>query len=376
MGILPLTGGYAAAEAMRQINPDVVAAYPITPQTPIIEKFAEFVSDGLVDTEMICVESEHSAMSACVGSSAAGARTITASSSQGIALMFEILPIVSSLRLPILMEVAARALSGPINIHCDHSDVMAVRDQGWIQIFCENAQEVYDNTLLGLKLGERVKLPVMVIQDGFITSHSVERVETLEDDVVRKFIGDYKPSYSLLDTKKPITVGPFALPDYYFEIKRQQDEAIRKSKKDYLSVGKMLSKITKRKYNLFETYKIEDADYVIIVSGSTAGTVKEVVDIKRNRGEKVGLMKIKLFRPFPGDELKDILEDKKTGVLDRSINFGSYPSLYSEIRMITQDVNSYIYGLGGRDIYVNDVNKIFSDLKREKQKLKYVGLRE
>ena len=375
---VPLTGAYAAAEAMRQINPDVVAAYPITPQSPIMELFAKFVSDGKVDTELITVESEHSAMSACVGSAAAGARTMTASSSQGIALMFEILPIAAGLRLPILMEVATRALSSPLNIHCDHSDVMSVRDSGWIQIFCENAQEVYENTLLGLKLAEEIKLPAMIIQDGFITSHSVEGVNIFDDEIVKDFVGEYKPSYSLLDIDNPITVGAFALPDYYFEIKRKQEEGMRETKKKYLEVGDKLKKITNNSYPYFESYKLKDAKYVIVAAGSTAGTIKEVVDKIREKGEKVGLLKIKLFRPFPAKEIKEILEDKKIAVLDRSLSFGTFPPIYSEIKKLILDVQSYVYGLGGRDVFSSDIKKVFDDLKNKEvsDEIRFLGLRE
>ena len=375
---VPLTGAYAAAEAMRQINPDVVAAYPITPQSPIMELFAKFVSDGKVDTELITVESEHSAMSACVGSAAAGARTMTASSSQGIALMFEILPIAAGLRLPILMEVATRALSSPLNIHCDHSDVMSVRDSGWIQIFCENAQEVYENTLLGLKLAEEIKLPAMIIQDGFITSHSVEGVNIFDDEIVKDFVGEYKPSYSLLDIDNPITVGAFALPDYYFEIKRKQEEGMRETKKKYLEVGDKLKKITNNSYPYFESYKLKDAKYVIVAAGSTAGTIKEVVDKIREKGEKVGLLKIKLFRPFPAKEIKETLEDKKIAVLDRSLSFGTFPPIYSEIKKLIPDVQSYVYGLGGRDVFSSDIKKVFDDLKNKEvsDEIRFLGLRE
>ena len=375
---VPLTGAYAAAEAMRQINPDVVAAYPITPQSPIMELFAKFVSDGKVDTELITVESEHSAMSACVGSAAAGARTMTASSSQGIALMFEILPIAAGLRLPILMEVATRALSSPLNIHCDHSDVMSVRDSGWIQIFCENAQEVYENTLFGLKLAEEIKLPAMIIQDGFITSHSVEGVNIFDDEIVKDFVGEYKPSYSLLDIDNPITVGAFALPDYYFEIKRKQEEGMRETKKKYLEVGDKLKKITNNSYPYFESYKLKDAKYVIVAAGSTAGTIKEVVDKIREKGEKVGLLKIKLFRPFPAKEIKETLEDKKIAVLDRSLSFGTFPPIYSEIKKLIPNVQSYVYGLGGRDVFSSDIKKVFDDLKNKEvsDEIRFLGLRE
>lgn len=375
---IPLTGAHAVAEAMRQINPDVLAVYPITPQTPIIEKYAKFAADGVVDTELIAAESEHSAMSACVGSSAAGARTFTASSSQGLALMFEILPIASSMRLPIIMQAVSRALSGPINIHCDHSDVMACRETGWIQIFSENAQEAYENTFLALRLAEKVKLPIMVIQDGFITSHSVEGVDILDDSVAKKFAGEYKPKNSLLDIENPITFGPFALPDYYFEFKMQQEAAMKKAKLEYLKVGKDLGKITKSKYPYFEAYRLRDAKNVIVAAGSTAGIIKDVVDERRKNGEKVGLLKIKLFRPFPEEEIGEALRDKNIAVLDRSLSFGSRPPIYLEIKAISKKVRSFIYGLGGRDIFSSDIHAVFDSLKKGEthKETSYIGLRK
>jgi len=374
---VPLTGGHAVAEAMRQIGPDVVAAYPITPQTPIIEKFSKIVADGKAKTEIIRVESEHSAMSACVGSSAAGARTFTASSSQGLALMFEILPIASSLRLPIVMAAVARALSGPINIHCDHSDVMACRETGWIQIFCETAQDAYDYTFLSLRLAEKAGLPAMFIQDGFITSHSVEGVDILPDSAAKKYAGQYKPDVSLLDTDRPITMGPFALQDYYFEIKRQEEDAMEKAKAEYLSAGKEFSEITGRKYPYFEEYRLKDAERVIVVAGSTAGMVKDAVDELREKGEKVGLLKIILFRPFPYKEIKSALKGKRIAVLDRSMAFGAKPPMFLEIKSVADDVSGYIYGLGGRDIFTSDIKKVYSGIKKApSDEIKYIGLRE
>ncbi|MBN2095274.1 MAG: pyruvate ferredoxin oxidoreductase [Candidatus Aenigmarchaeota archaeon] len=374
---VPLTGAHAATEAIRQINPDVFAAYPITPQTPIIEKYSKFIADGVVSTEMVRVESEHSAMSACVGSSAAGARTFTASSSQGLALMFEILPIASSLRLPIVMQAVARALSGPINIHCDHSDIMACRDTGWIQIFSENAQEAYENTFLATKLAERVSLPAMVVQDGFVTSHSVEGVELLEDKVAAKFVGNYSPKFALLDLKHPVTLGPFALQDYYYEFKMQQEAAMSNAKKEYLKVGRELGLVTRKKYPYFEPYRLRDAKSVIVAAGSTAGVIKDVVDERRAKGEKVGLLKIKLFRPFPTKEIEQALRGKAVAVLDRSMSFGAKPPLYLDIKDACGKAASYIYGLGGRDIFSSDIHKVFDELKKKKLdgQVKYIGLR-
>ncbi|MCI4463238.1 MAG: pyruvate ferredoxin oxidoreductase [Caldisericum sp.] len=384
----PLTGAQATAEAMRQINPDVVVAYPITPQTPIVEFFAQFVADGVVDTEMVPIESEHSALSAVVGASAAGARAMCATSSQGLALMWEIVAAAPGLRLPIVMPVVNRALSAPINIHCDHSDTMGTLTLGWVQIYSENAQEAYENTLLALRIAEhpKVLLPVMVMQDGFITSHGVEVVKVLEDEEVKKFIGERKPDRYLLNVKNPYTVGPLALPDYYFEVKRQQEEAIWNAKDVYLEVGEELSKLTGKKYPFFEEYRTDDAEAVIIALNSTAGTAKDVVDEMREQGYKVGLIKPKLFRPFPYKEMRQALEKfKVVGVLDRAIAFGAYAPLYTEIRNALFEaenkpkLQSYVYGLGGRDIFKSDIKKVFEELLSgnvDSQTQKYIGLRE
>jgi pyruvate ferredoxin oxidoreductase alpha subunit len=377
-----LTGGAAAAEALRQVNPDVMPVYPITPQTPIIETFAKFQAERQVDTEIIPVESEHSMMSACVGSSASGARTVTASSSQGIALMNEILPIASGMRLPILMLVSARALSAPINIHCDHSDMMSVRDTGWIQIFSENVQEAYDNTLIGLKLAEIVALPVMVAMDGFITSHSVENLEILPDEKVKKFIGEFKPDRSLLDLDNPLTFGPVGLPNSYFEFRIDQQEAMEKIFPEFGHVTSEFHMLSGRTYDIFEAYKLKDCDFAIIVAGSTAGTAKVVVDKLREKGKKVGLLKIRFFRPFPHKEIAHALKNvKKVAVLDRAMSFGSYPPIYQEIvnsfNVVgsKSSVVSYVYGLGGRDIFQKDIEKVFEDLEKKdiSKAVKYIG---
>ncbi|HCF37862.1 MAG TPA: pyruvate ferredoxin oxidoreductase, partial [Thermosipho africanus] len=302
-----VTGAQAIANAMRQINPDVVAAYPITPQTPVVEYFAQFVADGAVETEMIPVESEHSAMSAVVGAAAAGARAMTATAANGLALMHEIVYIAASSRLPIVMAVANRALSGPINIHCDHSDAMAERDSGWIQLWAENAQEAYDFTLMAIRIAEHedVRLPVMVNFDGFIISHGVEVVDFLDDEVARKFVGEPKVMYPLLDTEHPVTHGPLDLYDYYFEHKRQQIEAMKHVKKVFKEVAEEFAKISGRKYDLLDKYKVDDAEYIMIALGSTAGTIKYTVDLLREEGHKVGVIKPQIFRPFPKNELQE-----------------------------------------------------------------------
>ncbi len=380
---IALTGGAAAAEALKQIDLDVMAVYPITPQTPIIETYAKLQADGKVATEIIQAESEHSAISACVGASAAGARTATATSSQGLALMNEILYIASGMRLPILMLVSARALSAPINIHGDHSDVMGARDAGWIQIFSENPQEVYDNTIIGIKLAEKTKTPVMVIMDGFNTSHCVENLEILDKKTVKKFIGEYKPKNHLLDVKNPVTFGPLALQNSYFNFKVDQEKAMQSAVQEYVKVSKEFGKISQRKKNYFEEYKTKDAKSVIVVMGSTAGTVKDTVDYLRTKGQKVGVLKINLFRPFPHQEIAKILKNAKNiAVLDRSQSIGTYPPLYTEIMNSLSHVScsmfhvsSYVYGLGGRDIFTKDIEKVFAEIAKENRnkEIKYIG---
>ena len=378
-----LTGGAAAAEAMRQINPDVFSAYPITPQTPIIQSFAQMVADKKVETKFILVESEHSALSLIVGSTAAGGRSMTATSSQGLALMSEILPIASGMRLPITMNLATRALSSPINIHNDHQDAMSVRDSGWIQIFCENNQEVYENNFLAVRLAENqeVMLPVMVCQDGFITSHNIEGVNLYSDKVIKKFLGEYKPKYALLNFKNPVTMGPFAMPDYYFEIKFQVVAAMERAKKKYLAIGRELRKITGHQYDYFEKYFLSDARAAIVVLGSTAGTVREVVDRLRKKGKKVGLLKINLFRPFPYQDVRKALAKVSTiGVLDKTMGFGSSSPLAGEIRLSSANrrIQDYSFGLGGRDIGPEEIEEIFTQLLSNQITVqpKYVGLRK
>ncbi|MBU0629029.1 MAG: pyruvate ferredoxin oxidoreductase [Nanoarchaeota archaeon] len=379
-----MTGAESAAEAMRQINPDVVAAYPITPQTAIAQNFANYVANGIVDTELVRVESEHSAMSCCVGASAAGARVMTATSSAGLALMWEIVGVAAGLRLPIVMEVVNRALSAPINIHCDHSDSMGTRDLGWIQIFSENAQEVYEHTLIAVRLAEKLLIPAMVCQDGFITSHGVENVEIFDDEGVKKFVGEHKYPYGLLDIKKPVTHGPLQLQDYYFETRSQQIPVMEEAKKEFVKIGEELGKITKKKYPLFDEYEMKDAEAVIVVMNSTAGTTKTAIDAMRKEGKKVGLLKLRLFRPFPYKEVSDALKHvKKIAVLDRSVSFGANPPLYSEVKNGLYDVkytgklHSCVFGLGGRNIFVEDIIGVFNRLLDGKLKdHDYIGLRE
>jgi len=387
-----LTGDQAAAEAMRQINPDVVAAYPITPQTEIAMAYSQFVADGLVDTEMIPVESEHSAMSACVGAAAAGVRAMTATSANGLALMWEIVYIAASTRLPIVMPVVNRALSGPINIHCDHSDTMGARDSGWIQIYCENAQEAYESIIMAVRIAEHpgILLPVMVCQDGFITSHAVEGVKLLEDKEVKGFIGEYKARFPLLDIKKPVTYGPLDLQDYYFEHKRQQSEAIKSAKKVIPTIAEEFAKLSGKEYGFIEEYKIDDAQIVILALSSTCGTAKVVVDKLRDKGVKAGLVKLRFFRPFPTEEIiSSFSKLKAVAILDRSESFSGHGGpVFNEVRSSLYETESkplitnYIYGLGGRDINTSDIESVYNELLEmvEKNKVKnlvnYLGVRE
>lgn len=371
-----LTGNEAVAQAMKQINPDVVAAYPITPQTEIVQFFSSFVANGQVDTEFVTVESEHSAMSATVGAAAGGARAMTATSANGLALMWEVLYIAASNRLPIVMPVVNRALSAPINIHCDHADSMGARDSGWIQLYSENAQEAYDNVIQAVRIAEHpdVLLPVMVTMDGFIISHALENLEIIDDDTVKEFVGEYKPDMHLLDPDNPITMGPLDLYDFYFEHKRQQAEAMKNAKKVILEVGKEYGKLTGREYGFFEKYKLDDAEEAIIVLNSAAGTAKEAVDTLREKGKKVGLLKLRVFRPFPYQEIADALKHVKVvGVMDRSEGFSDFGGpVFSQVRSalydLKQDIKvvNYIYGLGGRDIAEEDFAKILEDLEKIK----------
>ena len=367
-----LSGNEAAATAMRQINPDVVAAFPITPSTEIPQYFSTFVSNGAVDTEFVAVESEHSAMSACIGAEAAGARAMTATSSNGLSFMWEVLYIASSLRLPIVMSLVNRAVSGPLNIHNDHSDAMGARDAGWIMLFSESNQEAYDNLLMAHRIAEHkdVLLPLMVCQDGFITSHSIETIDLLEDDVVKKFIGTYKPEHYLLDSKEPISMGPLDLQPYLFEHKEQQAQAMRNAKKVILEVADEFEKLTGRKYGLFEEYKLDDADVAIVCMNSTAGTTKFVVDQLRKKGIKAGLLKIRVFRPFPAEEIaKALSKVKAVAVLDKAESLNAMGgALFTDVTsaMYVNNVHvptvSYIYGIGGRDTKTDDIKKVYNDL--------------
>lgn len=386
-----LSGNEAVATAMKQINPDVVAAFPITPSTEIPQYFSTFVANGSVDTEFVAVESEHSAMSACIGAEAAGSRAMTATSANGLSLMWEMIYIASSLRLPIVMNLVNRAVSGPLNIHNDHSDAMGVRDAGWIMLFSENNQEAYDNNLMAHKIAENkdVQLPIMICQDGFITSHSIENIELENDEDVKKFVGEYHPEHYLLNKKEPMAIGPLDLQAYLFEHKAQQGNAMKAAKQVILDVSKEFEKWTGRHYDLFEKYKLDDAEIAIVCMNSTAGTTKAVVDKLIEQGVKAGLLKIRVYRPFPGEEVAKALSHlKAVAVLDKSDSLNAiggalFEDVVSSMYVAKQNVPvvNYVYGIGGRDTTEKEINSVYTDLAeiakngKVENPYRYLGLR-
>ena len=400
--VMGLNGDEAVAWAVKQSNVDFVSAYPITPQTIIVERISEFVNNGEADLEFVAVESEHSALSACIGAAAAGARAFTATAANGLQLMHEVLYIAASLRLPIVMAVANRAPSGPINIHCDHNDSMGQRDSGWIQIYSEDAQEVYDNTIQAFRIAEHrdVLLPVMVMMDGFLITHTMQNIYVLPDDVVSNFVGTRKVEkivlpriygekevYRMLNPKYPITFGPLDLYDYYIEHKMQQIEAMRNAKKVIMDVHEEYAEISGRRYGdgLLDPYRADDADYLLVGIGSTMGTARYVVDELRNEGHKVGIVRIRTFRPFPADEFRKILSGKDmVGILDRGISFGSFGQVYLDLaatlykRPDAPPLIDFVYGLGGRDMSPKLLKSIFMELIEGKEEpvLRIRGVRE
>ncbi len=368
-----MSGNEAVSCAIRQINPDVMPAFPITPSTEIPQMVSTFIANGEMDTEFIPVESEHSSMSAAIGAEAAGARSLTATSSAGLALMWEELLLAASNRLPLVMALVNRTLSGPININCDHSDGMGARDTGWIQIYAENNQEAYDNFIQAYPIAEdaRVHLPVMICQDGFITSHAVENIELLEDERVREFVGEYEPEEFLLNPGKPVAVGPYSVSNYAMEAKKNQEIAMENSKQVILEVAEKYRELTGRGFDLFEEYRTEDADYIMLIMGSAAGTAKQAVDELRERGKKAGVLKLRVFRPFPADEIAQALKNcKAAALMDRCESYnGNGGPLGSDVpaalfrnKIMIETVN-YIYGLAGRDFTVRDVMGIFGELE-------------
>ena len=376
-GVRLLTGGEAVAHAMRQVDPDVVPVYPITPQTPIIQTFAKLVADGKATTEIVNVESEHSAMSAAIGAALAGGRTMTATSSQGLALMAEVVYIAASMRAPIVMALGNRALSGPINIHCDHSDSMLVRDSGVVQLFAENAQEAYDLMVMAPRIAEnpRVLLPVLVCLDGFTITHSAEPVSLLPDDEVARFVGPYSAPNELLDTTRPTTQGPFAMPDYYFELRRQQAAALAAALDVLDEVADDFERLSGRRHGSLEPYRLSDATRAIVALGSTAGTIKDVVDELREEHEAAGLLKLVSFRPFPTAAVAAALGGcARVAVFDRADSPGGTPPLHAEIAATLYggdvELAGHVYGLGGRDLHPPEVRAVLAGAAAP-----YVGLR-
>lgn len=387
-----MSGNEAVAYAIRQINPDVMPAFPITPSTEIPQMVSTYIANGEVDTEFIPVESEHSAMSAAIGSEAAGARTLTATSSAGLALMWEELLLAASNRMPLVLALVNRTLSGPININCDHTDGMGARDTGWIQIYAENNQEVYDNFVQAYPIAEnsKVHLPIMICQDGFITSHAVENIELLEDEQVKEFVGEYEPEEFLLNPGKPIAVGPYSVSNYAMEARKNQEIALENAKDVILQVGKEYGKMSGRSYGLFEEYKTKDADYIMLIMGSAAGTAKQAVDDLRQKGIKAGVLKLRVFRPFPAKEVAEALKTcKAVAIMDRCESYnGNGGPLGSEVtaalyrnKVMVEAVN-YIYGLAGRDFTVDHVYDIFAQLEdavknqTQIEQYQYIGLRK
>ncbi|CDB90018.1 pyruvate ferredoxin oxidoreductase alpha subunit [Clostridium sp. CAG:253] len=387
-----MSGNEAVSYAIRQVNPDVMPAFPITPSTEIPQMVSTYIANGEMDTEFIPVESEHSSMSAAIGAEAAGARSLTATSSAGLALMWEELLLAASNRLPLALTLVNRTLSGPININCDHSDGMGARDTGWIQIYAENNQEAYDNFIQAYPIAEdkRVHLPIMICQDGFITSHAVENIELMEDKLVKEFVGEYEPEEFLLNPGKPIAVGPYSVTNYAMEAKKNQETALENAKEVILEVAKKFKEISGREYGFFEEYKTEDADYIMLIMGSAAGTAKEAVDHLREQGKKVGVLKLRVFRPFPAEEIAEALKGcKAVAIMDRCESYnGNGGPLGSEVtaglyrsKVMIEAVN-YIYGLAGRDFTVNEVYDIFAELEeavengKKVEQYQYIGLRK
>ena len=368
-----LSGNEAIAFAMNQTNPDVFAMFPITPATEIPQYFAQYVANGEVNTEFVPVESEHSSMSACIGAEAAGARSVTATSSCGLALMYEMMYVAASSRLPITLACVNRALSGPININNDHSDAMGVRDCGWLMLFAETNQEAYDNYLQAMRIAEAVSLPIMICQDGFITSHAIENIELVETEKVKEFVGEYKPQHFLLNKDEPMAVGAYATPVYYMEAKRQQAQAMMDAKEVIKKVGAEFAAMTGREYGLIEKYMMDDAEEAIIIIGSSAGTAKEAIQNLRAQGKKVGLIKIRSFRPFPAEDIAEALKNVNAfAAMDKDDSFNAHcgpifaetaAALYAAGISAPKGIN-YIYGLGGRDVRVESIEHVFAELEK------------
>lgn len=390
--VVGLTGDGAAADAMMQINPDQVAAYPITPQTEIVERFAEYVASGEVQTEFVAVESEHSALSACCGGAAAGGRVMTCTSSQGLALMHEILFIASGNRLPIVMPMVNRTLSAPINIHGDHSDSMASRDAAWIQLFCADAQEVYDATIMAVRIAEHhdVSLPVMICFDGFSVSHDMERVEMLDKSEVQAFVGEYKPQINMLDTENPITIGSLVLPPFFTEHKLSMIKALENSLTVIEEVGKEFEALSGRPQELVATYGMEDAEVAIVALSGVGGTATWTAMQLRAKGIKVGVVRPRVYRPFPTAQVVQALKGvKAVAVVERATAPGATASpIFQDVATAMYDMAdrpklvNYVTGLGGRDTSSQQLTQVCERLGAIAKGgelgpvLSYIGARE
>lgn len=387
-----MSGNEAVAFAIKQVNPDVMPAFPITPSTELPQFVSNYIANGKIDTEFIPVESEHSSMSAAIGASAAGARALTATSSCGLAYMWEVLYVAASNRLPIALALVNRGLTGPLNINCEHSDSMGARDSGWLQIYAENNQEAYDNFIMAYRIAEHkdVRLPIMTCMDGFITSHAVENITLIEDEAVKNFVGEYNPEHYLLNENETMAVGPYAVSNYCMEAKRAQAQGMMNAKKVILDVAKEFEEISGRKYGLFEKYKLDDADFAVVSIGSASGTAKDAVDILRNKGIKAGLLKVRVFRPFPGEDMAKALQGcKAIAIMDRCESYSAnggplgaelMAALYRNKNKA--EVINIVYGLSGRDVRVEDFEKVFEDLADiaengvKDSQYRYLGLRE
>ncbi len=366
-------GNYAASQAMRQAKVDVMAAYPITPSTPIVENYGAYVANGYVDGEFVMVESEHAAMSACVGASAAGGRVATATSSQGFALMVEVLYQASGMRLPIVLNVVNRALASPLNVRGDHADMYLGLDAGWIQFGAFNAQEAYDLALCAFKVAENhdVRLPVMVHQDGFITSHTAQNVYPLTDEAAYDFVGDIDPVDDMLDFSRPITYGAQTEEDWHFEHKAKQHKALMDSRPIIDEVFAEFEKVSGRKYNRVESYDMEDAEVAIVALGTTVETARVAAkQLREEEGIKAGVVAIRCFRPFPFDLVREALENvKAVAVTDRSSPGGAMGAFFNEVSAALYTtasrplVTNFIYGLGGRDFSIDEAKRIFKEQK-------------
>ncbi|MBR2394074.1 MAG: pyruvate ferredoxin oxidoreductase [Candidatus Methanomethylophilaceae archaeon] len=383
---IAINGDNAVALAWKQIDPDVCAAYPITPQTIIVEKFAEYVANGEVDTEFVCVESEHSALTLCTSSCSAGARTFTATASQGLAYMWEMMPITSAMRTPLITAVANRAVSGPININNDHGDAMSARDCGWVMLFSENVQEAYDNSIIAPRIAEHpdVQLPCMVNLDGFILTHAIERMTMVETADVKKFVGEYKPLYPLLDVKHPLSHGNMDGPDFYYPHKYQLVQAMDKALEVAEDVFKEFAELTGREYHLVEEYLCDDAEYVAVILGSSFGTMKAAVDELREMGLKVGCAMPRVYRPWPEAALAKLMAGKKgVAVFDKHLSVGAYGPMFPEVVTAAAELEALpkmynvIYGLGGADATVSGFKKMMQEVVNgDAAKITYLGVKE